>query len=367
VKSKDKLKVAIVCDWLTGIGGAEQVVLELHRIFPEAPIYTSQYDPSKISWFNSADVRTTWVNKLPKSLKKFLPVLRALSFARLDLSDYDLILSSSGAEAKAVKVGPNSIHICYCHSPTHYYWLRYEAYLANPGFGSLDWLARTGLKVLVGPMRKWDYKAAQKPNYLIANSNYTKANILKYYNRESSVIFPPVDINKYASKGQAESKRKGFVITGRQTPYKHVDLAVAACTKLNLDLDVIGTGPDNKKLRAMAGPTIKFLGQASDEIKAVRLQSAQAFIFPGVDDFGISAVEALAAGTPVIAYKGGGSLDYINTSTGLFFDKQTVAELCRTLEKFKRTQFETVKIKKFSQSFSPVVFKENITSFINNL
>ena len=128
------MKVAIVCDWLTGIGGAERVVLELHRLYPDAPIYTSQYDPSKIDWFADADVRTTWLQKLPTSLKKFLPLLRAWTFSRLDLSEYDLVLSSSGAEAKGVKTGPNTTHICYCHSPTHYYWIRHDEYLENPGF-----------------------------------------------------------------------------------------------------------------------------------------------------------------------------------------------------------------------------------------
>lgn len=366
MKPSNKLKVAIVCDWLIGIGGAEQVVLQLHKMFPDAPIFTSQYDPSRINWFTDADVRTTWVNKLPKKLRKFLPILRAISFSRLNLSGYDLVLSSSGAEAKAVKVGPNTTHICYCHSPTQYYWTKYDAYLTNPGFGAFDWLAKIGLKILVGPMRKWDYKAAQKPNYLIANSSYTKSNILKYYGRESTITFPPVDIDKYIDNDQSNN-RNGFVVTGRQTPYKRIDLAVAACTKLNLDLAVIGDGPDNKKLRDMAGPTIKFLGQISDELKAVQLQSAKAFIFPGIDDFGISAVEALAAGTPVIAYKEGGALDYINHTTGLFFDKQTVNGLCQVLEKFETSSFNHEIIRKSAQAFGIPVFRENINKFINSL
>ena len=367
MSSPDKLKVAIVCDWLTGIGGAEQVVLELHQMFPDAPIFTSQYDPNKIDWFTDADVRTTWVNKLPKKMKKFLPVLRAISFSKLKLSDYDLILSSSGAEAKAVKTGPNTIHICYCHSPTHYYWARYDAYLKNPGFGAFDWLARFGLKLLVGPMRKWDYKAAQRPDYLIANSNFTKSAILKYYGRESTVIYPPVDVDKYKPRTNETTSRNGFVITGRQTPYKRIDLAVAACTKLNLDLVVIGDGPDNQKLRAMAGPTINFVGQVNDDIKAGYLLSAKAFIFPGIDDFGIAAVEALAAGTPVIAYKDGGALDYINEKTGLLFSEQTPVGLSMAIEKFKTTSFDNNYIKDFSESFSETTFKNALGKFLDSL
>lgn len=178
------MKVAIVCDWLNGIGGAERVVLELHRLYPEAPIYTSQYDPSKIDWFNDADVHTSWLQHLPKSLKKFLPALRAWTFSRLDLSGYDLVLSSSGAEAKGVKTGPNTVHINYCHAPTHYYWSRTEEYLKNPGFPlGFNWLARFGLKLLLDPLKRWDKMAAKRPDVMLANSSHIQAMILKYYKR----------------------------------------------------------------------------------------------------------------------------------------------------------------------------------------
>lgn len=365
IKAKD-LKVAIVCDWLTGIGGAEQVVLELHKMFPKAPLYTSQYDPERINWFNDADVRTTWINKLPKSLKKFLPLLRAYSFSRLDLSEYDLVISSSGAEAKFIKTGPSTTHINYCHSPTHYYWARYESYLKDPGFGALDWLARIGLKLFVGPMRKWDYKAAQRPNYLLANSTFTAQQIDKYYGRKSTVIYPPVDIEKYKPTIKSQ-KRSGFIITGRQTPYKRIDLAIEACTKLNQELFVIGDGPDNNKLRSLAGPTIKFLGQVSDDIKNTKLQSSEAFIFPGIDDFGISAVEALAAGTPVIAYQAGGALDYINKENGLFFKEQSIEDLCMALETFRQTKFSESAVHLSSEQFSNNKFHQRLNNFIEDI
>ncbi|MDB5165957.1 MAG: hypothetical protein JWM37_29, partial [Candidatus Saccharibacteria bacterium] len=302
-----ELKVAIVCDWLVGIGGAERVVLELHRLYPEAPIYTSQYDPAKIDWFKDADVRTTWLQKLPNGLKKFFPVLRALSFSRLDLSAYDLVITSSGAEAKAIKTGPKTTHVWYCHAPTHYYWRRYDDYLQHPGFGKLDWLARLGLKSLVGPMRKWDYRAAQKPTHVVANSTHTAQEIKKYYGRDATVIFPPVALRSFTPN----HGRHGYLIVGRQTPYKRIDLAVAACTRLGLPLTVVGEGPEHERLQAMAGPTVTFVIEPDDAAVAARMQKAQAFIFPGLDDFGIVAVEALAAGTPVVAYKGGGALDYI--------------------------------------------------------
>ncbi|HXR49422.1 MAG TPA: glycosyltransferase, partial [Verrucomicrobiae bacterium] len=221
-----QLKVAIVCDWLVGIGGAERVVLELHKLYPEAPIYTSQYDPGRIDWFPDADVRTTWLQHLPKSLKKFLPLLRAWAFSRLDLSDYDLVISSSGAEAKGVKTGPNTVHISYCHSPTHYYWIRRDEYLQNPGFPrGLNWLARLGLRLLLEPLKHWDRQAAKRPNFMIANSTHTQAMIKRYYRRDSTVIFPPVETNRFHVNGNVKPPlRHGFVIAGRQTPYKRFDL-----------------------------------------------------------------------------------------------------------------------------------------------
>ncbi len=357
-------KVAIVCDWLTGIGGAERVVLELHKLYPEAPIYTSQYDKKKISWFADALVQTTWLQKFPAGLKKFLPVFRILAFKGIPLSDYSLIISSAGAEAKAVKKSPGTIHISYIHAPTHYYWSRYDSYLKNPGFGIFDPLARISLRVLVGPLRRADYKAAQGPDFLIANSTHTKEEIKKYYNRDSIVIHPPVDTKRFAN---SNTKRSGYVITGRQTPYKKIDLAVAACTKLGVELAVIGDGPERQKLKKMAGPTITFLGETEEQEVVNRVKSAKAFIFPGLDDFGISSVEALAAGTPVIAFKAGGALDYVvEGETGIFFDSQDVESLCDAIQKFERLDFDNKKVAKHAEQFSIEQFHTSITEFVKS-
>ena len=366
------MRVAIVCDWLLGTGGAERVVLELHHMFPEAPIYTSQYDKNpKIwfgdKWFEDADIRTTWLQKLPKSLKKFLPVLRAWTFSRLDLDDYDLVISSSGAEAKFVKT--KGKHITYCHSPTHYYWGRYEEYLRHPGFGRLDLLARLGLRLLVGPMRYWDHKAAQRPDYFIANSNYTKGQIKKYYGRDAVVIHPPVDIERFkiSASGGSSILRKGFVTAGRQVPYKKIDLAVKAATKLNTPLVVIGRGADHSKLKRVAGRSITFLTNVADEEMPEKLAQAEAFIFPGVDDFGIVAVEALAAGTPVIAYRDGGALDYVDTSNGLFFEEQTAESLAKAMQEFSKLSFNHSRIAEQAEQFSTANFRTNVQPFLKSL
>jgi glycosyltransferase involved in cell wall biosynthesis len=299
-------------------------------------------------------------------LRKFLPPLRAWWFSHLDLSGYDLVISSSGAEAKAVKVAAPAVHINYCHAPTHYYWSRYDDYIRSPGFGFLNPLARLGLRLLVGPMRRWDYKAAQRPHYMIANSAHIKNEIKKYYGRDAEVIYPPVDIERFA--GKAEEPRRGFVTAGRQTPYKRIDLAVAACSQLNVPLVVLGSGPEHGKLKKMAGKSVTFLRGKDDEEIAHYFKTADAFIFPGLDDFGIVAVEALAAGTPVIAYKAGGALDYIEPGkTGVFFEEQTVESLAEAIEKFKPDTFSNTQIQKSATKFSPGEFNKKITAYIRRV
>jgi glycosyltransferase involved in cell wall biosynthesis len=359
------MKVAIVCDWLTGIGGAERVILNLHELYPKAPIYTSQYDPDKIDWFKDADVRTSWLQKLPKSLKKFLPIFRAWSFSRLDLSEYDLVISSSGAEAKGVKTGPNTVHICYMHSPTHYYWTRQDEYLKHPGFPiGFNWLAKIGLRLLETPLKTWDRQAAKHPDFIITNSIHTQAMIKKYYRRESTVVYPPVEIDRFKMKANPPS-RHGFVIAGRQTPYKRMDLAIEACNELKIPLIVIGNGPDHKRLEKLAGRTITFLSNVNDLGMVDHFQSALGFIMPNLDDFGIVAVEALAAGTPVIAYKKGGSLDYVKEGrNGYLFARQTVKSLSMALEKAINKSFDYDVVAESAQQFSVSSFKDNIRDFI---
>ncbi|MBC7546112.1 glycosyltransferase [Candidatus Saccharibacteria bacterium] len=359
-----KLRVAIVCDWLTGVGGAERVVLELHNLYPNAPIYTSQYNPSKIDWFKDADVRTGSLQKIPQSLKKFLPVLRAWYFSRLDLSDYDLVISSSGAEAKGVRTGKDTLHISYCHSPTHYYWIRYSEYLKNPGFHrGLNWIAKLGLRLLVGPLKRWDRHAARQPDVMIANSTHTQAMIKRFYRRDSTVIFPPVETERFKQRNKPVT-RHGFVVAGRQTPYKRIDLAVQACTELKVPLVVIGNGPDHRRLEKMAGRNVTFLTNVGDADIAGHFQSALGFIMPNMDDFGIVAVEAQAAGTPVIAYKKGGSLDYITPKTGLFFTKQTVKSLTEVLEVAVVKNFNYDAITEHAQQFSVQAFTSSMKIFI---
>lgn len=358
------MRVAIVHDWLIA-GGAEKVVYEIHRMYPDAPIYTSYCTDE---WRQRMDgkVITGFLQRWPfPRLRKFVPFLRAWWFSRLDLSGYDLVISSSGAEAKGIRVPKGTVHINYCHAPTHYYWSRYDEYMKNPGFGLFDPLARAGLKLLVGPMRRWDYKAAQRPDHIICNSTHIKSEIKKYYGRDATVISPPIDISRFKLGAK---KRHGFLAVGRQTPYKRIDLAVAAATELSAPLTVVGDGPDFGKLKKMAGPSVTFLGFVDGPKVIEAYQSAEAFLFPGLDDFGIAPVEAMACGTPVIAYKAGGALDYVVPGkTGEFFAEQTVQSLAVAMKNFNPSKYSHSDIKRYAEGFSSAKFQKSLSSYIKKV
>ena len=358
------MKVAIVHDWLVG-GGAEKVTLELHKLYPEAPIYTSYCSPE---WRQKLDgkVVTGYLQHWPFSkLRKFLPLLRIWWFTHLDFNNYDLVISVSGnGEAKGVRVPAGTKHINYCHTPTHFYWRHYDQYLKSPGFGIFNPLARLGLKVLARPLRKWDYKAAQRADLVLANSSHIKDDIKKYYDRDSIVVHPPVDTERFADVKQ--QTRQGYVTMGRLAPYKRVDLIVEACTQLNLPLKVIGRGPELHHLQKIAGPTVSFLTNVSDEAMPGQLASAKAFIFAAFEDFGIAPVEAMAAGTPVIAYKAGGAMDYVREGTsGKLFQEQTIESLTNALMRFNPENYELARIRKIAEEFGKKSFAARMRDAVN--
>lgn len=357
--SRRSPRVAIVHDWLTNMGGAERVVLALHEAFPDAPIYTSVYEPDKVPLFAGLDVRTTWLQRLPRplrSLHKLFPVLRVFAFRALDMGFYDVVISSSSAEAKQVRIRKGAKHICYCHTPIRYYWSHYDEYKKNPGFGRLNWLIRLLLPLLAPAMRRYDFDAAQKVDLFIANSREVQKRIKRYYHKDSVVIHPPVDFDRFAPHSQPVPKRTGYITLGRQVPYKRHDLAVQACTQLNLPLVVIGNGSEHERLKRLAGPTVKFV-KADDQEVARLMGSAKGFIFPAEEDFGIVQVEALAAGTPVIAYGKGGALDIVEDGkTGLLFQQQTVTSLVEALEKAEKSSFVPATLQTVARRFSVSAF-----------
>jgi len=359
------MRVAIVHDWML-LGGAEMVVKELVDMYPNAPLYTSYISDEWQQKLKDRTVITGYLNKpFFVKIRKFVPFLRQHWFSHLDLSAFDVVISSSGAEAKGIKVPDNVLHINYCHAPTHYYWSRYEQYQKDPGFGPLNFLARIGLKLLVSPMRAWDKRAAKRPHIMVANSTHIAAEIKKYYKRDAVVVHPPVAVNEFISA--KTTKRQGYVVVGRQVPYKRIDLAVKTANILSLPLTVIGDGPQHTYLQQLAGPTVTLIKKADRQQIIQAMQSAKGFIFPGLDDFGITPVEAMAAGCPVIAYKAGGALDYVvPEKTGLFFDKQTAYSLSHALQQFQKIQFNKKTIVSKAQQFAPEHFRSSMSKLVTD-
>ena len=326
------MKVAIVCDWLTNVGGAEKLLLEIHKMFPEAPIYTSKYNKKGIDWFNDAEVHTGWLRIFPTCFRRFLSPFRAQYFKHLDLSAYDLVISVTGAEAKGVKVHGkkhSALHLCYCHVPTQYYWAMYDDYVKKPGFGILNPIVRFFFKLLVKPLRKADYKAAQRPDYYITISDYAKEEIKKYYQRDAIVINPPVETEDFGVAGEKqEGISDAFITTSRQVNWKRLDLCISGCLEPQNKLIVIGEGPAHNNLVKLANgsPLITFLPLMEKDKLAAYLRGAKGYIFPSMEPFGIAPVEALLSGCPVIAFGKGGAKDYIKDGENGIF--KTKCRLC---------------------------------------
>ena len=372
--SMTKQKVALVCDWLTDVGGAEKVILAMHRMYPEAPIYTSQFRPKTANWFREADVRTGWLNVFPASVRRLIPFLRQWYFSRLDLSQYDVVISITGAEAKGVKTGSGTLHVSYMHAPTQYYWGLYDQYVAHPGFGVFDPIMRLGLKLLVGPLRKADYRAAQRPDVVVANSRYIQQEIKKYYDRDSELIWPNVDVSairELVEKHQSPAKtsKHGYIIYGRQVSWKRMDLAIEAAKKLKRQLTIIGYGPEHENLKQAAADSefITFLPRYNGlgEIVELILKS-KAYIFPSIEPFGIAPVESLAAGTPVIGLAKGGALDILEDGVnGVLFEEQTVDSLVAAIGRFEKMDFDIDKVRRSAEKFSEENFVKQLRELVD--
>ncbi len=306
-----KPRIALTHHWLTTPGGAEKVLYELHQMYPEAPIYTTAYRRQKFPEFVGADVRTTFLDKIPflKLKHQLFPIFLGTPFKTLDMSKYDIVISSCAAEAKYVRTNSTTLHICYCHTPVRYYWTDYEWRLQNLPFGKLNWLARIGYPLLVGALRHFDYKAAQGVNVFVANSRYIQDRIKKYYHRDSTVIYPPIVTERLAE--MPSGSRDYYLIVGRQVASKRLDVAVDAFNELGLTLKVAGAGEEIDRQKPRAKANIEFLGRVSDEERDRLFAGAKGFVFPPEEDFGLVPLEAMAAGTPVIAYDAGGAPEYV--------------------------------------------------------
>jgi glycosyltransferase involved in cell wall biosynthesis len=357
------MKVALVHDYLNQMGGAERVLMALHEIFPAAPIYTSIYAPEHVdAAFQRMDIRTSFMQKFPLVTKHHQPYLPFYPFAmeRLDLRGYDFVLSSSSAFAKGVITRPETMHICYCHTPMRWCW-NYSEYVEREQLGRV---ARSVLPFLITGLRIWDQTSAMRVDHFIANSPVVAERIKKYYRREAVVIPPPVEANRFPFDPSSVLEDY-FLIVSRLVPYKRVDLAIEACNRLQLPLVIIGGGRDLEPLRRLAGPTIRFLGHLSDTEVLHYYTHCRALLFPGEEDFGITPLEAQAAGRPVIAYGAGGALaSVIDGVTGKFFHEQTVESLATVLATFNEQKFSPESIRNHALEFDTPRFQRRILQFI---
>ncbi|MFH2118679.1 MAG: glycosyltransferase [Candidatus Paceibacterota bacterium] len=362
------MKIALVHDYLREFGGAERVLMALHAMFPEAPVYTAFYDQKSLGLhakhFAGWNIHETWLAKVPLIKKLYSPLrfLAPKAFADLDLSKFDLVISSSNAYfAKAVKV-PHGKHFCYCHTPPRvmYGYSVMSEWRSNP-------LLRWAGTLLNHFLRVIDLKVSRENvDVFIANSEETARRIKKFYKRDSIVIHPPIEIPRKPNLVPS-ADRPFYLYAGRLTFSKHPELAVAACNKLSLPLKVVGLGKMDEKLREIAGPTIELLGDVSDQELEKLYAQAKALIYPSEDeDFGMVPVEAMGWGTPVIAHRSGGPQEtVVEGKTGLFFDKLTIADLVKALQKFQKTVFSPAKIHQHAFQFDQEVFSRSIKRVIS--
>ncbi|MHB1389963.1 MAG: glycosyltransferase [Thermoleophilia bacterium] len=355
------MRVAIAHEWLTTLGGSERVVEALLEIYPDAPVYTTflssrNLPQSVLRW----DVRTSFVQGLPflhRISQKYIPLF-PMAFESFDLSGYDLVISSSSACAKGVLTGPDTLHLCYCHTPLRYAW---EPHL-DRRFDFDNPVLAAGNALLLHYLRLWDRQAADRVDHFIANSLNVAAKIGKYYRREATVINPPVNVERFPV---AEARRDYFLVVSRLVSYKHVELAVEAFTRLGLPLKVAGDGPERRRLEQMAGPNVEFLGYVSDGELPGLMAGALALIFPGEEDFGIVPVEAMAAGRPVIGLGRGGLLETVlDGETGLFFPEPTAASLIDAVSRFSSGDFSPQVISSHAAKFSRESFQQEMREFV---
>lgn len=357
------MKIALVHDWLPFMGGAERVLTNFLELYPDAPIYTTICNSSKMDGpLKEANIITSNLQKKNKEIKNHrgLFPLMMTAIEGFNLNEYDVVLSSSSSVAKGVITSPSTMHICYCHSPMRYAWEFSHEYAGKmAGKGGLK--AKLLSYFLTG-IRLWDNASSDRVDYFIANSENVAKRIWKHYRRESVVIHPPVRCNLFSISDEDEDY---FLIVSRLQEYKRIDLAIEAFNKVGLPLVIIGDGPDRKRLEKMSKENIRFLGRESDEVIKEYYSKCRAFIFPGEEDFGITPLEAMASGRPVIAYRKGGALEtVVENKTGIFFDTQACGDLLDAIKKFENMLFDKKHIRKHAESFDESIFKEKIKKFL---
>ncbi len=369
------MKVALVHDYLTQYGGGERVLGVLCELFPQAPIYTLLYDERATGRaFADRRIYTSFLQTLPwaSHYHRSLALLMPLAVEQFDLSKYDLVISSSASFAKGVITKPHTRHISYCMTPTRFLWddshKFIRAFRGDKSSRRSRWPDADFVSLLAAPflsyLRIWDQQASRRVDKYIAISDFIRERIRKYYQREASVVYPPVETKKFHISNELGDY---WLMIGRMVPYKRFDLGVRAFTELGWPLKIIGEGPEKKHLQSIAGKNVEFLGQLSDMQIAQLYARAQALVFPQEEDFGLVAVESMAAGRPVIAYRGGGAQEIIKAGeTGVFFDEQTVDSLVVTLRAFRSGDFNAQTIRAHALLFDKEIFKQKFLNEVSS-
>lgn len=357
------MKVAIVHDWLTSFGGGECVVLKLHKLFPEAPIYTTVYNKKELNkYFKNIEIKTSFIQKLPFGVKKyryFLPLMPR-AFEEFDLNEYDIVISSSSCCAKGVNVNANTLHFCYCHTPMRYAWDMYNQY--NNFKGIKKWIISKQMYKL----RQWDYISSNRVDYFISNSHNVANRIKKHYRRDSEVIYPGIN-NKFFEKDLEKNKDGYYLVVSRLVKYKDIEIIIKTFNELNLPLVIVGGGPEEKELKRMAKENIQFAGFIDDEEIYNIYQKCKAFVYSAEEDFGMVMAEAQAMGKPVIAFNKGGACEIVkNDITGILFDEPKVENLKKAVLKLENEfeKFKPEQIRESARKFSEDEFYRKIKDYI---
>lgn len=359
------MRLAIVHDYLNQMGGAERVLMVLHDLFPAAPVYTSIYEPTLVDpAFQRMDIRTSFMQRLPgvhRHHQAFLPVF-PFAFESLDLRAYDTVLSMSSAWSKAVVTRPDATHLNYCLSPMRFAWA-FDEYVRDEPVAPWQ---RLGLAPILAWLRHWDVKTSARVSAFAAISHVVQQRIQKFYQRDASIIYPPVDTSPLAALQESARDEGYFLIASRLIPYKRIDLAIEACNRLGVPLRIVGDGRDRGRLQSLAGPTITFLGFVDEATKRRQIAGCRAFIFPAEEDFGIAPVEAMAAGKPVVAYRAGGALDTVIPGlTGTFFDQPTADSLAKAIEEASRRTWIGAAITAHAARFDTETFKTQMHAWVS--
>lgn len=363
--SKIKMaKIALVHDYLVQYGGAERVLECFCELFPYAPIYTLVYDKNAMHGvFEDKDIRTSFLQKFPFASRRhrLYPPLMPMAIEQFDFSKYDIVLSDSASYAKGIITNPHTLHICYMHTPMRYAWDDCQKYTSDFSFPNF---IKKFVPFVMNYIRLWDKISADRVDKFIANSNFVAKRIKKYYQKESTVIHPPVNVNNFHISSTNDNY---FLMVGRLIAYKRHDIAIQAFNKLKLPLKIIGRGPELKRLKKLAGPTIEFLGRVPDSELANYYSNCQAFIFPQEEDFGIVAIEAMASGRPIIAFRGGDILEHLEEGKmGIFFDRQNPDDIVEAVKKFQEKEYDSNYIRSQSLKFDREIFKRKIEKYIEN-